>query len=806
MISGFFHQNYNFSILSKEEFNNFIKNNTNIKSIKYNKITNGKITFVENITNNDYYLIIKFNKKSKNYLGFITFFTEKYEIQNENWSKEINKGTFVLIYITKYYLSTGVLSSSNKNMKLYNSKSGFTNTIILPKVEKSIIFIDSSQKSTKFSFNVFNCTKNDFYNYYFITDKDMEDISKEVKYGDNIIFRRIYNNEESSFYSFYFFDLQEKYYIYTKKYFGKSFIYKYKNPLDIFSQIKDFMKPITYYDEELFEKVNNKLLIISGSQFINLYINSGTFFDIFIQKVNDLDYIEINSYLKARILNANKLYKIKSEYELNHLVKLDNICLEAEVTFINKKGIKYILNNKHKIIKLIGFDFSVQSTKLAVIYFYKEIKYYSDKTIIKFDKSQKGKNMQINIKNNNYDEIEIYIAKDFGFNGYDPLINMVNYEKIVICRKKSRNIYIENFYDLLETDIYESEGEKYFIYIFHSLEEDNIDISHPFYFDSLTELNKYNLNIIPKGNNSLILKSYYNNDFINYQFIKCSNDDINFNYMNINDDSINKKEEILFFKKTYFSYIINSWQTLIHNFESKSEFLFLYGFSNKTTNELFPLSRNKIYEIKNIEYLTKSNKTILSLGFTPVYTTFSEYHIVISKKNKYNNLSSFTNPCYLTDLIRNDSCRICYKKVYHVNEPFISEEIEISKIIQNKNDDEYIINIISNNIFLHNFLDVYTPVIYNRKRNYKNGIKFKLFDIIHFRPENDYFIYEHLTEEKLIILIDIYQKESNNILLILTDDKTNLKTFYYYIGDSIEINIEKKGKYFLEFNYINKKK
>ena len=79
--------------------------------------------------------------------------------------------------------------------------------------------------------------------------------------------------------------------------------------------------------------------------------------------------------------------------------------------------------------------------------------------------------------------------------------------------------------------------------------------------------------------------------------------------MKIDDDSINKKEEDIFYKNTYFSYNINAGQTLVHNFESKSEFLFLYDFSNKNTNELFPSSRNKIYEIviyslkeKNILY------------------------------------------------------------------------------------------------------------------------------------------------------------------------------------------------------------
>ena len=51
-------------------------------------------------------------------------------------------------------------------------------------------------------------------------------------------------------------------------------------------------------------------------------------------------------------------------------------------------------------------------------------------------------------------------------------IDFKDLEILTIPAKKTINLYIENYYDLLETDIYESEGEKYLIYLFE-VQKDN---------------------------------------------------------------------------------------------------------------------------------------------------------------------------------------------------------------------------------------------------------------------------------------------------------------------------------------------
>ena len=163
-----------------------------------------------------------------------------------------------------------------------------------------------------------------------------------------------------------------------------------------------------------------------------------------------------------------------------------------------------------------------------------------------------------------------------------------------------------------------------------------------------------------------------------------------------------------------------------------------------------------------------------------------------------NNLYSFSNPCYLTELLINDSKDICYKKVYRENNSFIFENIDISKIRQDKND-EYIINILSNNMFQFSHLDIYNPVIYNEKIKYSNAKKLKFFDNNYLQIEKDFFLYEHNSDDKLIIDTKMNFYKYNDILLILTENNEKIKTFYNYDRYSFKINIEKKGKYYFEF-------
>ena len=472
--SGYFKEYHKMISLNRNDLDKFFENINNKKEMHFIKLLNGKIKIMGNEKYDEYLIIYLKNKRNQ---GFILVFSEKYEITDVNtWEKEIKNDTHALIYVNKKNSFNGILTSNHKNMKLLKDEEEFTDKIMIRDENQNIIYLDSSKENTKISFNRF-IVGNDYYNYKLIIDNDLKSILNRGK-KDNYFFRKMSIEEKINFFSFYPFDIKEEYYVYFKKFIGRANLYKYKKDIDLEKIIKNLMKPISYYDEENFELVNNKLLIVSGTQFFNYYINFGTLFDFFIQKVEDFNYIEINKEINQysnntiKLLNENKNYYIL--FELNHLIKLDDNFLDSEVTFIDEYESKYILNNKNKIININGNKIKVQSNKKALIYFYEKIDNFNDKIIFEFDKNKLGKNMKINIANKNDYNLEIAVCKDFGFKNYYPMLNSKYLEKIVIPSKNSVDLYIENYYDLLEYDIYESIGEKYYIYLFEVKEDEKL--------------------------------------------------------------------------------------------------------------------------------------------------------------------------------------------------------------------------------------------------------------------------------------------------------------------------------------------
>ena len=813
--SGIFHQKYKMITISNNQFDTFIKEIYESIPYDFKLVTNGKINNISNNLDNGYLIIDINNNKNKNKQGFILFFNENIEIFDENFfSIEINKGKYALIHINKKnrgYSSIGVLVSSNKNMKLLlKSDTEFTNKITLNN-EDNYIYIDSSKSNTKFISQIFNTDSIHLYNNKFLDNNNLKYFLN--KNNDHRFFiRKASNNEDSGFFSYYFFDIEEEYYIYTKKYFGKINLFKYKNFIHYETKINEFMNPISYYDMNNYEIMNNKLIILSGTQFYNYYLNYGSLFDFYIQRVKDNFYIDINkeenkySRNTVYLLNKEKIYHIN--FELNHLIKIENDTLDIYITFINKDtNEEYNFGGSNKILYLKGNNFLVKSNNnKALIYFYEKIENYNNESVIEFDESKIGKNMIIKINNKGEDDIKIAIAKDFGFKSYYPMINFNNLEIVTIPGKKSSEIYIENYYDLLELKLI---YEKYYIYLFE-VQEDNklillnkkyIEISPPLYFDSITKFSKFNFELIPSGKQSLLLK--LSNEFkINYNFIKCSEYD---NDINFKVKTIDAKGETsgLYEKRIndekYFSMKFKEGQTLIHYFESKNEFLFLSDYSYKNDYINYDFSSIEKYEIK---FVTLSDKNILSIGFTPPYDQYAEYYIIVGRKNEFNNLYTFSNPCYLTKLILNisESSEFCFKRVYHYYHDLILEEIDIGKIRNDRND-IYVINIISYNMDLHNHLIIYSPVIFNQKYQHKNIIKLKFFQEHYFFPEKDIFIYEHLSDEELIL--HLYINDKMNLRVIQCNESNeNNKIIYYNFDDLHEIIFDKKGKYYLEFDPI----
>jgi hypothetical protein len=258
----------------------------------------------------------------------------------------------------------------------------------------------------------FNIVLNDDLNNYF------------DKYQSDSIFKRsiIYNNNKD-FKSQYFFDIREKYYLYIKKYFGFSNAYKYNHELNLMFDFMYFKNNAQFYQNSIdYKLINNELLIVSGQQLYTLTINYNSLLDFYIQKVDDCDYIQINTELYptgnlVKLLNGNKKYYLN--FTVDHIIMLGNEFENAEVTFKNEIGESFTLNKEKRIIKdLTGDNISIISTEKAFIYFYKRIPDYSEEGTIVFDKSQKNKILKITIQNKRSNNLNIVLAKDFCLKGY----------------------------------------------------------------------------------------------------------------------------------------------------------------------------------------------------------------------------------------------------------------------------------------------------------------------------------------------------------------------------------------------------
>ena len=448
---------------------------------------------------------------------------------------------------------------------------------------------------------------------------------------------------------FYIYGLKDKYSLYIKQLYGNINFYQYNQGLNKFSNISKFAKPYYHFLDE-FNLIKDNF-ILSGFQIFTFYNSYNSLLDFYLQKENDSEFININS--KIFKFNNYKLYYLN--FTVDHIIKLDNNFLDSEVIFIDKNGIKYILNKENKVIKnLKGDDITVKSNKKALIYFYKRIQ-ESGITCLEFDKTQSGKIMKFNINNISKKNItaNINIIKDFGFLGYYPIINERSYYKIK-GNENQYEIYIENLYDKLTNDyLYENEGEKLIVFIY-PFNESEFEISNVVYVNNLmTKNNKFNMEIIPANSNGVLILNLKNLSNNYYQFAMCKSKEIIFTISNSNGNYskyyLNESKQILFENSS-------ENEILIHSFKSDNEFLFAYTFDNYISN---PFIKHKIISILELE------NNILQIKFESISEYYEKYYILIARKDDKNNIDSFSDICYISKLfINNDFNSIFVKTIY----------------------------------------------------------------------------------------------------------------------------------------------
>ena len=786
------------------------------------------------------YLII--NIRSKNidyenedsyYKGNIYIFNYKYQIKDVDEKIELNKGIHAFFCKENIFSHNYFLISNNENMEIMNYdyiKNIKYNNIYLLYFDFYYIHINSAKSKTllKLYYSGFN----NWYNQIYLNIISNEDLNKFInsyiyhyfnyRVKDFIYFRGISHKYNLGFNNTFLFDINEDYYIYYRKIFGNMNAYIYNKELNIKDIVK-FNYPIKEYDSENFTVINNELLIISGYKLLSYFISYNTLFEFYIQKVDDDENIKYKKYNLYQGINLIKLFTPNKTYyldfEIEHLIKLDHKFLNAEVIFINENNTKYILNKENKVIRnLEGNKIVVKSDKMALVYFYQKVEDSSEYDFIEFDKSQKGKIMQLNITFNvsyyyyhNYN-FDFILVKDFSFEGYFPLINSKSVENVKVPKCVEVTLYIDNYYDLLDKDyeLYEDEGEKYLIYFYKNYENDYFElinkeiynISKPIYVDNLlTKNNKYNFEVIQPNQNNINNSNNTNNTNgvlllntikkkrIIYQFYLCKNKQINFKLYN-NRNKIKNQNSYPYNKIIYnnekITIDLNDYETLAHSFESLYEFLFIYNFDDLRGNITENLKKNDIF----INKLYKNNIQVI---FNPQFIDdLVQYHIVIAKKDEINNKETFIDPCYITKLMINNDKSIIIKSIYEKTDKTIIQDINISELnpFDIKDNCELVVNIISYNV--HSFyFNFYQPkefkIFKNENFDSEDAVEFKLGENVEFNfKNNNYFKFK-------------YQKNninSNNIIYFNFDVNHNFYIVFNKKGEKGEVMQNIKGRAF----------
>ena len=665
----------------------------------------------------------------------------------------------------------------------------------------NFIFADSSNEKTKiimikdeFPYN--SPTKLELY-----FERDIENYLDE--YGPDSLFMRMSSHSTNfRFNVFYAYGFKEKYYLYIKKHYGNINFYKYKSDLNKFSNISKFEVPYCHFIDE-FDLIKDSLLEISGFQLFTFYNSYNSLLDFYFQKKNDSEYINLNQKMYkfnnlVKLLEKNKLYYLN--FTVDHIIKLDNKFLEAEVTFIDNNGKKCFLNKENKVIKnLKGNNLTVISTQKALVYFYKKIN--DTKLIeIEFDKTQTNKVMKFNITNISGKEIsaKINIIKDFGFSGYYPMISEKSWDKIT-GNDNQYTVYIENLYDkLTKEDLYENDGEKFVIYIY-PINKEEFEISNATYVNNLlTKKNKYNMEIIHPNSTGVIILNEKNPNVEYYQFEMCNNKEIIFNVDNINRNSyfwrnifpfrkiINESGQIIVQASPQFQHN----DILIYTFQSDREFIFSYTFTDYYLNTFVDNLMVSIFEIQ---------KNILQIKFESISNYLENYYVLIAKKDHINNIKSFSNKCYLSKLFINDDFNsIFVKQIYKKpknNSNYILDNIEISKL-NLENNAKLVVTVIS--LFKDFSREPFK--FYQVKEINKTIIKeIRLEEETYFNIENNsifQFEYNHNSnyrKQKLSLFFNVYI-----YLEIILTHKDEIKRKPYLHNNDCDFILTDSGKYYLE--------
>ena len=647
-----------------------------------------------------------------------------------------------------YYNNLRIVKSQNNNIALVDYKNSYDklqDSLILNSKDNhsNFIYIDKLQVNNILLFYYYEPR----YSYFYaLDDKSLKNRTKIMKEkGYNSYFKR-HNSEQGDFYGIFnkiTFDLEDKINIFFRKYYGYSNIYEINLESYYINDLKFLTKPIKTYENE--KSILNQLISLKSNTLYSGFLDYQTLYDIYIDIDNEDNIVKIpkednpfNNLIKLFKPNINYIL----DFEVNHLIKLDPN-FNSEVTIIDSERTIILNKNNPTTIEIKGDNVQISTNSSAILYFYNSISSLASKSEIYKNMFQyeieplNDKILFLSIEliaDDYYNYGNIYFLIDVGFKGYAPL----EFEGFYFNQKECYidcTLYFPNYYDKLKTGLVE--GEKLFVY-YYIINDESQSISTiltPTYYSSLKNINDHTFLVIPANTGeeeerSFLLK-FYDKETFSFQAHYCSNNDGTKPIIEVYDEIIEIEDSKI--------YYINNWLDYIYILFpfSSNEFVFSYSFYDKYDYIINSTSnwKNDRQVIENLNIKKAEidfNTNIANVQFTPNYINSStKYFIIIGPKNDTFNIESFNNPCFLIELITENSFGVKIYEAMSIGEEYIDVNIDINDLIsENSENKDYIVNIVSLELRFEKKLNFY------KVRLFEKTIQVQINEVINFDGKN----------------------------------------------------------------------
>ena len=382
-------------------------------------------------------------------------------------------------------------------------------------------------------------------------------------------------------------------------------------------------------------------------------------------------------------------------FHANHMVKLEP-GYNAHITITNGQTSTSI-NPEHPTVEVAGDGFTIKSDKDAMVYFFGKLP------------SAGVKQVQIENKEKYYVKISNIVDDliiDFGFGGYLPSTYPIDF------RARNNTFYLNYLYNKMKAKLVKDE----FLYIYY-FSDSNQNLKVEYIQNNLNiKNNDFNIFYMPKNDdnnsveNTIVINAYRYTIIHNIKFCK----------PNTNIDLYlegSYKETHSITNETPFSLDLYRGSNKL-SFIANQPFVYSYSIYDiideniieKNTdwgNERVVYSDLTINEVK--DEASDSNK--ISITFNPNYKKSStRYIIIIGLKNDDNTLDNFNDPCYVSRLLNERPEGVIVDQIYDIGvDDTITAIVDISRITEKNQNQEFIVNIISQELRFGKNINFYTP-------------------------------------------------------------------------------------------------